>query len=151
VTIQAKRTCMLLLPCALINCSSGASVRAIRLWRGDRGCSACANAALDVIADPSSTVDLVPDETYTVEIQLRHPDDSRCLFFPVHGTWLLPDRNFVCDLEQDVSTYMFSTQRDWPPPAGPSLEINLNEYSSEDRKWQATLFTKRYAVRWVSR
>jgi hypothetical protein len=147
---QATGSVLLLLGCSLLYCS-GPSIQGVCLWRGDAGCSACAAGALNVMTDPSSTLELVPDDTYTLEIRLSDPDDNHCIRDPVWTTWDLPQRERGCLSEDSQVTRTFSTKRLWlVPPPEERLEITVTEYASDSRSPKATLFSKRYVVQWAS-
>jgi hypothetical protein len=149
---KTKRSCLLLLGCSLLNCSdSGPSIQGVRLWRGDAGCSACAAQAVDVMTDPSSTLELVPDDTYTLEIRLSHPVDHHCILDPVWTTWDLPQHERNCLPEDSQMRRTFSTKRLWIlPPPEELLEITVTDFASDSRSPNATLFSKRYVVQWAS-
>jgi hypothetical protein len=153
--MSLTRLALVLLAFVPTACSAGASVRRVRLWEGDGGCTSCANVALDVTADHSSTVDLIPDSMYTVEIELRHPEETRCAFRPLRATWRFnaTPREFDCLVEQEFLRLALSTRRDAlaPAPAEDMLSIVVDEYSIADRHLIATLFKKDYVVRWMAR
>jgi hypothetical protein len=103
------------------------------------------------MTDPSSTIELVPDDTYTAEIRLSNPKDNHCISDPVFMTWDLPQRERGCLPEESQVTRTFSTKRLWLiPPPEELLEITVTDYASDSRSPNATLFSKRYVVQWAS-
>ena len=99
----------------------------------------------------SSAVELVPDDSYTLEIRLSHPDDNHCILDPVWTTWDLPQRERGCLPEDNQVTRTFSTRRLWlTPPVEEVLQITVTDSAHEDAGAETTLFTKRYVVRWAS-
>ncbi len=149
---RATRFCLLLLGASLLYCSdSSPSLQGVRLWRGDAACSGCMPTAVNVMTDSSSTIELVPDDTYTLEIRLSHPQDSHCSRDPVWTTWDLPQHERGCLPEDSQVTRTFSTKRLWLiPPPEELLEITVADYASDSTSPKATLFSKRYVAQWAS-
>lgn len=129
------------------------SLRGVRLWEGEAGCTTCQADAIDLMAYAEPRISLRPDSTYTVELTLlpgEHPD--RCIYKFTSQTWrydYLP-REFKCSPVEATMRSTFPTTRD---PGAPRVEadrlgVSVNVYEVSTRSSVAKLFERAYEVDW---